>query len=306
MVRKAQIITKKHGMILVCFIEGKQLPFVSTESDIFLRIVPHQSDFLVKTKSAKRTTKVGCKEINANCICVEKGTGVSTPFNVVMSTMIKKRRSLLWLDPTLIPTECLASIFANWLHNTKSTTNLGLGIVIPSLENTRSKKDNFRAWVPTSSGFLRKEFEEIQLPVWYPSLAREPECLREIANTIKFFDIFPVVEFPQIIDYAAEREIPFHHYMLDQYRTRTRNFIYLNYNSPAAALITLFGSFEAIPRSGKMPRSLVITPGGKPISYLVTLLAGVFAGGIFITPEMESPYSEARDTWGFAIFKKCE
>lgn len=305
MVRKAQIITK-HGMVLVNFIEGKQLPFISAESDILLRILPHQSNFPVKTKSAKRTTKVGYREINSNCICIEKGTQASIPFDTAMSRMAKKSRSLLWLDPTFIPTECLASIFSKWLYDTKSTTNLGLGIVIPSSENTRSKNDSFRAWTPTSSGVLRKEFKEIELPVWYPSLAREPEFLREIAEAITFFDIFPVVEFPQVISYAAEKGIASHHYVLDQYRTRTRNFIYLNNNSLAEALITLFGSFQALPRSGKMPRSLVITPGGRSISYLVTLLAGVFAGGIFITPERESPYSKARNTWGFAIFKKCE
>jgi len=292
-------------MILVSFVEGKQSPFVYTKTDIFLRIVPHQSNFPAKIKSLKRTTKVGYKEINANCICIEKVTQGSL-FDVVISRMAKESKSLLWLDPTMIPTECLASIFTNWLINTKSTTNLGLGIVIPSTENTKFKKDNYKAWTPTPSGILRKKFEEIKLPVWYPSLTREPECLKEIANAIKPFDILPVVEFPEIINYAAEREIALHYYMLDQYRTRTRNFIYLNNKSPAEALITLFGSFDAIPRTGKMPRSLVITPGGKPISYLVTLLAGVFAGGIFITPEMESPYPEARDTWGFAIFKKCE
>lgn len=305
MVRKAQVATK-YGMILVSFIEGKQLPFVSTESDVFLRIVPHQSNFPARTKSARRMTKVGYKEIDTNCTCVERGTQASVSFDTLMSRMVKERRSLLWLDPTLIPTECLASIFTNWLHNTKPTRNLGLGIVIPSSGDTRYKKDNFRAWTPTSSGVLKKEFEEIELPVWYPSLAREPECLREIANAIALFDVFPIVEFPQIVDYTAEREIALHYYMLDQYRTRTRNFIYLNNKSPAEALITLFGSFDAIPRSGKMPRSLVITPGGKPVSYLVTLLAGVFAEGTFITPEMESPYSETRGTWGFAIFKKCE
>lgn len=293
-------------MILVSFIEGNQLPFSRTKSDVFLRIKPHQFSLPDGAMAVKKTTKMGWKEKRVDCICVQKGTQASTSFDDVMSEMIKKRRSLLWLTPTLIPTECLASIFTNWLNNAKPTANLGLGVVIPSTENPEAKKDHYRAWSPTSSGTLKKNEEEIDLPVWYPSLAREPCLLQKIADVIKPFDIFPLVEFPQIIDYTTEREIALHFSMLDQYRTRTRNLIYLNNKSPAEALKTLFGSFEAIPRSGKMPRTLVITPGGKSVSYLVTLLAGVFAGGIFITPERENPYSKALETWGFAIFKKCD
>jgi len=306
MVRKTHIVTKKHGMILVSFIKGKQPPFISTELDILLRIAPHQTNLLDSKKSAKRKTKIGYKEISANCVCVEKEIVRSKSFDDVMAEMIKEGKSIFWLDPTLIPTECLASIFTTWLHKTKSTTNLGLGVIIPFSESTKFKTGNFKTWAPTSSRVLEKRVEEIKLPIWYPSLACDPQYLREIANSITFFDIFPVVEFPQIIDYAAEKEIAAHHYMLDQYRTRTRNFIYLNNNSPTEALITLFESFEAIPRGGKMPRSLVITPGGNPISYLVTLLAGVLAEGIFATAVGERPYSEARDTWGFAILKKVD
>lgn len=304
MVRKAHMVTK-HGQILVNFTEGTRPPFCEATSDLLLRITPHQSSPLFDpAESTKRYVGVRCKQINAECVCVEKGLQSAVPN--VQGVMSNARNSLLWLDPTQIPAECLASLFANWLRNVQSTNNTGLGIVIPSSDKTVLDGDSFRAWTLTSSGYLKREFREINLPVWYPSLPRKYRFLEEIAKAIEPFDIFPIVEFPQIIDYDDEKEIFLHHQLLDQYRTRTRNFIYLNNRSPEEALRTLHETFQVVPRSGKMPRSLVITPGGESISYLVTLLAGVLAEGTFITSEMEIPYSESRGTWGFAIFKKCE
>jgi hypothetical protein len=226
--------------------------------------------------------------------------------NTLLSKTTREGKSLIWLDPTLIPTECISCVLAKWLLCTKPTDNAGLGIIIPKSSLITPSENSVEAWISTPKGPLGKDFNEIHLPVWYPSLNRNPELLEKIANAVNPFDIFPLVEFPEVIDYDSEREIAAHHSMLDRYRTRTRNLIYLNNKGPEEALKTLFGSFEAISRNGRMPRSLLITPGGTSVSYLITLLAGVFSGGIFITPEIETPFPKHRDIWGFAVFKKCE
>ena len=305
MVRRPQIITK-YGMVLVNFIEGKRLPFSNTKSDIFLRIAPHQSDSLVNMKDTKRVVNVGKKEINVSCLCIGSSQKTTASLDVLMSKMTKEKESLVWLDPTLLPTECLSCIICKWLDRTKASDNIGLGIVIPRSDRVMSSKNDFKVWVSTPSGPLRKDLEENHLPVWYPSLNREPRFLETITSVVKPFDVFPLVEFPEAINYISEREMAAHHSMLDRYRTRTRNLIYLNNRSPEEALKTLSESFEAISRNGKMPRSLLVTPGGTSVSYLITLLAGVFSRGTFITPEMETPFLGSKDMWGFAIFKKCE
>lgn len=304
MVRKAHMITK-YGQILVNFVKGTQVPFYGATSDLLLRITPHQSASLLgHAKGTERHVGVRCKQINVNCVCVRKR--LQSTATDVYGVMSAARNSLLWLDPTQIPAECLASLFAHWLRNVQSTSNTGLGIVIPSSDKTVLDENSLRAWTLTSSGYLQREIREIDLPVWYPSLTRKCRFLEEIVKVIEPFDVFPIVEFPQIIDYDTEKEIFLHHQLLDQYRTRTRNFIYLNDGSPEEALRTLHETFQVVPRSGKMPRSLVITPGGRSMSYLVILLAGVLAEGTFITSEIEIPYSESQGTWGFAIFKKRE
>jgi hypothetical protein len=304
MVRGAQMITK-YGVILVNFIEGKQLPFSNTPSDVLLEIAPHQSDSLVNIKSIKKSANVGQKNINASCVCIENNPKTRNSLDTLFLKSIKEGKSLLWLDPTLIPTECLGCTFAKWLKNTKPTDNISLGVVIPQSDIVSSVKNNFKAWVAMSRGPLKKEFEEIDLPVWYPSLNRKPEFFEKVTSAVKPFDVFPIVEFPRVIDYDSEKEIAAHHFILDRYRTRTRNLIYLNNKSPEEALKTLFGSFKAISRNGKMPRSLLVTPGGTSISYIITLLAGVFSDGTFITPEMETPFPKRMNIWGFAILKKA-
>jgi len=296
----------KHGMILASFIKKKLLPFSNTTSDFSIRIAPHQSCSPLGAKPVKNARETGSKKVNIDCVCVKKRSKYTESFDETISQISKEGSSLMWLDPTQIPTECLATIFSKWLRNTKPTDNLGLGLIVPSSDNAIPHKDNFGAWTPTSSSHLKRKFTEIKLPVWFPSLTRKPEFLEQVASTIMPFDVFPIVEFPQIISYAAEKEIALHYHVLDHHRTRTRNFVYLNNESPEEAMKTLYESFRVIPRNGKMPRSLVITPGGKPLSCLITLLAGVLAGGTFITPQMESPYSSGQDVWGFGIFKKCE
>jgi hypothetical protein len=306
MVRRANIITKQGDMILASFFEEEQLRFSNPTLERSLLITPHQSTSLVETRKVADKKNSRCKEVNVKCVCIEKNLRQESSFDDTMSTMIRERNSLLWLDPTRIPTECLACVLAKWLRNTKPTDQISLGIMIPLSIKTPHDNGNFKAWVPTPHGPLKKDFEDTELLIWYPSLDRAPKFLQEITNRIKPFDIFPIVEFPQIIDYGKEKKTTLHHQLLDQYRTRTRNFIYLNNKSPEEALKTLFGSFQAISHNGKMPRSLIITPGGEPVTYLVTLLAGIFAGGTFITLEAETPFAEPQGMWGFAVFKKCE
>lgn len=305
MVRKAQMTTK-FGGVIANFVEGRELPFSSTASDVLLQMVPHQSNSLDKTKIMKKGANVGQKEITASCACIEKNVKKANSLDVLFQKMSKGGNALVWLDPTLMPIECVSYVISKWLDTTRPTDNIGLGIIIPESNNATSWTEDFEAWTSTPSGPLKKSLEANDLLVWYPSLNRSSKFLEKITTAIKPFDIFPIVEFPQVIDYTSEKEIAAHHSLLDSYRTRTRNLIYLNCKSPEEALKTLFESFEAISRNGKMPRSLLVTPGGTSVSYLTTLLAGVFSGGIFITPKMEIPYPELRGIWGFAIFKKCE
>ena len=172
MVRKTQIDTK-HGRVLISIIEGEQLPFDSRKSDCSLSISPHQSSSLFSTKNVKRPQNLGHRELQARCLCIEKG---SLPIESLDNIMFKmaKDNSLFWLDPTLIPVECLASIFAKWLWDTKPTRNLGLGMIIPSLDSFQSKESHFTAWTSTSSGSVQKKLAG-ELPIWVSLVGLQTE-----------------------------------------------------------------------------------------------------------------------------------
>jgi len=303
MVRKRQMKTK-HGIVLTSIIRTQELPFQNMPNDLILTVAPHQ--FAFNSKKRLRRPKVGRRTIDADCVCVNGSTQES--LNVILSASAKNTNSMIWLDPAQIPTKCLATILTKWLWKVPITANIGLGLIISLSESDVSNvnKGDFEAWAGSIEGTIEKKISDITRPIWYPSLSRETRFLEAITEELEPFDIFPVVDFPKIIDYATERELAAHQHLLDHNRSRTRNFIYLNTESPEESLISLFESFQAIPRKGMTPRSLVITPGVASISYLISLLAGIFAEGIFITSRREIPCIKNENLWGFAVFKKSE
>jgi hypothetical protein len=245
------------------------------------------------------------KIANADCVCTRRHT-ILPSLDSVFADSVKRKRALIWIDPTSIPTECLTNIIRLWLEKVRPTDNVGLGMLIPQCETNYSQTKNVKAWIPSSSGSLIKDANSLKIPVWYPSLRRNKDSLQRISDMFTPIEIFPIVDFPRIIDYEAEKEITTHRLMLDRYRTRTRNFIYLNTGCPEEGFEMLSKSFEAVTRNGIMPRSLLLTPGGSSISYLVTLMSGVIAGATFITPDLEVPFYKSNKQLGFTLIKKCE
>jgi hypothetical protein len=303
MMKEAQKIRPRE-IIVSSFIEGDQLPFYSEESDVLYNLMPHQSCF-AGTKNAVGEAGAVKKSDAADCVCIKKHTMLPS-FDSVVTSCVKRKRGLVWINPTSVPVECLACIISLWMERVRSSDTVGLGFIIPDCETGNPSSKTLKAWVPSSSGPLSKVAGEIKIPVWYPSLRRDPDLLEKASEIFKPIEIFPIVDFPRIIGYTAEKEIATHHRMLDRYRTRTRNFIYLNNGSPEEGLKMLSGSFEAVSRDGRMPRTLLLTPGGSSISYLITLIAGVLAGATFIITESEVPFREFSKRIGFALMKKCE
>ena len=297
---------RKNGgeIITTNFIEGDKLPFSNLTSDTLYNLMPHQS-CLEKPNHSIGVPSSLIKASNVDCICIKKHS-ILPSFDSIVVDSIKRRRALIWVDPSLVPTECLACIICLWLEKVRPSDNVGLGIIIPDCEVINPVGKDLKAWVPSSSGPLIKDATSLKIPVWYPSLRRNHKLLEKISDTFKPIEIFPIVDFPRIIGYAAEKEIAIHHQMLDRYRTRTRNFIYLNSGSPEEGLDMLSKSLEAVSRDGKMPRSLLLTPGGTSISYLVSLIAGVLSDATFIIPDHEIPFHKSDRKLGFALMKKSE
>ena len=297
-----KILKTKRDNIIANFIDGEQLPFQNETSDILYHLMPHQSS-LKGFKSYLPPTVIK-KRANVDCICIKKHT-VLPSLDTILDESVKSKRGLIWIDPTSVPTECLASIISLWLEKVRPTDNVGLGIAIPNCEINYSVEKALRVWAPSSSGPVVKDLDSLKIPVWYPSLGRNFASLQSISDQFTPIEIFPIVDFPRVISYSAEKELASHHQMLDRYRTRTRNFIYLNTVCPEEGLEMLSKSFEAVSRDGKVPRSLLLTPGGTSISYIVMLIAGVLARATFITPELEVPFHDSKQL-GFALIKKCE
>jgi hypothetical protein len=211
--------------------------------------------------------------------------------------------TLLWLDPRFLKTECFASLIAIWKEQWVASQNVALGIVVPEGDTNQTDGAPYYLWKVGISGISYAD--NLKVPVWYPSLARESKALYEASVDLDPYDVFPLVEFPNPSIRWGERIVTDHFRMLEQFRTRTRNFIYLNASCPDQAFEQFYGTLRAIPRTGSSVLEPTVTPGGSTNGFLTALLSGVLAESHFLTPKEEIPMNSNAKIQGIMILRKC-
>jgi hypothetical protein len=211
--------------------------------------------------------------------------------------------TLLWLDPQLMATECLAAFVNSWKENSNATSKIALAILVPKGCTSQKAKVLFEPWRIEGSKLSYNSV--LNEPVWYPSLARNVKSLQDAAAYLHPYDVFPLVEFPEFLVEWGEETVANHYSMLEQFRTRTRNFIYIDMSHPDRAFLQFYATLNALRQSGTSVFQPVITPGGDITTFLITLLAGVLAGAYFLTPKVEIPINTKTDANGVMILRKC-
>jgi len=233
-----------------------------------------------------------------DCCCV-----VDDVSKVVNSFRSSTYPTLLWVDPERIPTECLAGFISAWRDILNADDNVALAIVVHKGSTSQKVNGLFEPW--RIEGLNLSYSNVVNEPIWYPSLARNVQSLRDAAAYLNPYDVFPLVEFSDWSVEWGEVTIASHYSILEQFRTRTRNLIYIDMTHPENAFSQLYGTLKALRRSGSSVFQPVITPGGNVTTFLTTLFSGVLADAYFLTPKEEIPINNGTDAEGVMILRKC-
>jgi hypothetical protein len=275
--------------------------FKRSDFERILSFKPHHVRSLARIDSEYKSLNpknVQIMEINCSCLDDE----IAKVINEVSSLAYP---TLLWLDPQLLMTECIAAVVNTWKDNSSATNKVALAITIPEGSTLQSKTGLFEPWKIRGSKHIYCDINDLNEPVWYPSLARDPGSLNDAAAILNPYDVFPLVEFSEFSIEWGEKMVTNHYSMLEQYRTRTRNFIYVDVSHPDRAFQQFYGTLKAIRLNGAAVFQPVLTPGGDASVFLATVIAGVLAEAYFLAPREEIPINSPKEAKGVMILRKC-
>lgn len=285
--------------ITLHYLDCSEPPFNKANQQ-FLKIRPHQIITLTETNNNYRAPSFFKNIKTIDCYC-SKGNNSKIYNQLIDSSGLTP--TLLWLDPCNLKNECLAFLIKHWQHNIDAKKNVAIGIPVPKNGSTQSDENQYNLWRMDATGPIYNQ--KLEEPTWYPSLARKTECLEEAAHALNPYDVFPLVEFPKIVIESGEISLTDHYSLLENFRTRTRNFIYFDVSSPSHAFKQFFNTLQALPKYGSSLIQPVITPGGTSLGYLTALLAGILSDSYFYTPKDEIPMGSNNEIQGIMIVEKC-
>ena len=275
-------------------------PFRQTNSEKRIILRPHQTKSIIDPHKQYHPLDLECPIKEIDCICLRDDT--SDIFDkLIDSSGIKA--TLLWLDPRFLKTECLASFIINWKKLLMAAQNVALGIVVP--EGNIKTKNNVCYELWRVNIFGPSYNIKVKNPIWYPSLARNSKLLDHASQTLKPYNTYPLIEFPEVVTQMGEQAITDHAFLLEHCRTRTRNFIFLDILHPDRAFKQFIGTLQAIPKIGPSVFQPVITPGGSAKGFMIALISGVLTEANFLTPREEIIIDKNAGAEGIMILRKC-
>jgi hypothetical protein len=286
--------------ITMDYLECHYPPFNRSDLERKLIINPHQTKSLDNPTNAYNPLPYDCRSIEINCVCLKNS---SKALDSIIDDL-DGSPMIFWFDPASLPTECIASIIANWKDHITKGKNIALGIVIPKGETSQKLDAPFELWHADAFGV--SYVPKSTIPIWwYPALLRDSAALERAAEDLDPYDVFPLLEFPNRSIQWGDRTLTNHCSLLEMSRTRTRNIIYLDSLCPDQAFDQLYRTLNAIPGPSVSISRPVLTPGGSTNGFMTALLAGALAGSHFLTPKNEIPINSNAGTQGIMILRKC-
>lgn len=286
--------------IRIEYLNDPKPPFKQTKSERRIVFNPHQTKTLSDPDRKYEPLDLECPFQEIECICI-RGKGFDLFDELADSSGAQS--VLLWLDPRSLKTECLASFIVNWKKRLPASKNVALAVVIPKGRIKNKDNPDYKIWKADVSG--PSFSSELTNPIWYPSLAIDAGSLEQASKILKPYDVFPLVEFPDIVIQMGEHTLTNHAALLEQCRARTRNFIYLDVQHPDRAFDQFYKTLKALPRLKSSVFQPVITPGGSNNCFLVSLLSGILADAYFLTPHEEILMYSNAENQGIMILRKC-
>lgn len=272
---------------------------LDSQNQKMIVIRPHQAGISSRLEGNYTLPRIAGSAEEIDCVCSQKETkhifrGLFDKFGITPT--------LLLLDPCMLTTECLSSLIMTWNKQATVAQKIALGIFVPD-GKTEQKEETYFLWRANISGPIYEE--SLEEPVWYPSLSRDSKSLVQASKKLNPYDIFPLIEFPEIAIQTGEKLLADQYTLLESNRTRTRHFIYLDISYPDQAFEQLHKTIKALPAFTSSVFQPVVTPGGTNSGFLTALLSGVLADSFFLTPKEEVPITSNKMLQGIMILRKC-
>ena len=272
--------------------------FKNTIHDRKLIIKPFQTYTIDNISNDYKPLSIDCPilEIDYDTLILE---GLS--YWDKLNKKLGSNKSVYWLDPTYLTTECICSILINW-RESKISSNVTLAIMVHNGIFKLETGCEYVMWKVEPSTLLYEK--SLVNPIWYPSLERPRQDLLKIIEEYNPYDVFPLIEFPMFATQYGESSLTDHSELLEKTRTRTRNFIYYDIIHPTRAFDQFYGMLDALPKSSSSIFQSVITPGGVLNGYLTALLSGALSNSYFLTPKNEIPVNSYLEIKGIMFLRK--
>lgn len=257
---------------------------------------PHNISLLGDPSYDKPIT-MQCKVVQKECLCIKKPK--ENLFDELEGSDISH---LVWIDPVGLPLSCLSSILLEWKRHTDETAhNIGLAIVLRTNKDPNANGGNF---------VLRRDEVPFDLPesknsniLWMPSIEIGSDILTREGNRLNPYDVYPLVDFSEEHFFTGNPGIMSNIKFLEYFRTRTRNFIYLDVSRPDFIFEKLSTTIESLLKSDFVVLDPVISPGGDSRSYFAEVCSAVLSGAKLFANQDYVPFRSDMKLNGYVILR---
>jgi len=261
----------------------------SISQNTIVSFVPHHPCTLNNVGKINGISLPNEQFVTLKCSCLDKKQKLSykSLSEFYLQQLKNDKTCTIWLNPSQMPILCFLHCILEWKRISESLKEPTiLGILLP--EKTKvSGQNNLGVWNIDGYSIDKKKLGNV---IWYVSLSRAMQEIKEAVNNLEIREIFPVTEVECESGIGRYSGIIRHKDFLNEYKVRTEKIIYIDKNNPSETFEYLINSVESLPKrpSTTIP---IITPGGIPVNYIAMALSAVISDS-YILLGNEETFSE--------------
>ena len=281
--------------IEVDYVKDSNFKFNNKEA-IQLIFAPHNVS-LLESSTTNNPHEIGCKRLHKDCLCVKRPKK-----NLFDELGVPHGSHLIWIDPVGLPLSCISSILLEWKRYTNdSSFNTGLGIILRGLKESVGGTETFTLRRDSTEFDLTKDKQSNYL--WMPSIEFRQDVLMTEGKRLNPYDVYPLVDFSDERFFVSNLGIMNNIQFLESFRTRTRNFIYLDISRPDFIFEKLKVTIESLLKSDFSVLDPVISPGGNLSSYFAEVCAAVLNGAKLFADQNYVPFRSDMTLNGYILLR---
>lgn len=262
-------------------------------TELILR--PHQGSSVLCERS-ESPAKIGSETEQAECTCISGSVSKLLDRLADPSTT-----RLVLIDPVGLPLVCLTSILSDWktYSNTKDC-KIALALLLRDNSKCISGTGDFSLW--RDNNFVDPSNLKGTYPLWLPSIELPEKTLMKEGKRLAPYDVYPLVDFTDGKFFRKSgilKSVVF----LESFRTRTRNFIYLDTDRPDFVFERLSSTITSLTTSNFSVLDPVVSPGGYSSSYIAEVCAAVLTGAMLFAEKDFNPYTGDMKLKGFIVLR---